>query len=448
MQPQQLFHLLVLLLNIGISMQDCSEASSCPASCELPDCACCGSEPYVNGTRPQIVYLTFDDALTAQASSKFYDELFGRPTEHNNSNPNGCALRATHFVTHQYTDYSLVNRWWHFGHEIASHSITHRNNLTYWQSMSEEEWAKEIVGQRRITSQLANVPACDISGMRSPFLQLGGDTQFSMLFNNNFDYDCSWPTRAFGYMDAENGLYPYTMDYKSCQDCEIKPCPTCSYPGLWVQPMIDLEDEWIGSVVPGQGNPCSMLDACTIIPHDEYGPEDPKQVYDMLKRNFDRVYTGDAGFGGDFQEGNRAPWGLYMHAAWFFGQPWHFEGYKMFIQEISSYDDVWIVPVKAGLDYMKNPLSNEQLIAAGKTSGPFACSEIEEQTGKYGSDENKCGNAKACRYDVNLPEDNIFGEHYMTICSSSSSCPPDYPWLETDEQNTCGGALPCADCKP
>jgi len=414
----------------------------------LPDCACSGSEPYVNGTRPQIVYLTFDDALTAQASSQFYDELFGRPTEHNNSNPNGCALRATHYVTHQYTDYSLVNRWWRFGHEIASHSITHRNNLTYWQSMTEAEWAKEMVGQRRITSQFANVPACDISGMRSPFLQLGGDTQFSMLNNNNFEYDCSWPTRAFGYMDAETGLYPYTMDYQSVQDCEIKPCPTCSYPGLWVQPMLDLEDEWIGSVVPDQGNPCSMLDACTIIPHDEYGPEDPKQVYDMLKRNFDRVYTGDAGFGGDFQEGNRAPWGLYMHAAWFFGQPWHFEGYKMFIQEISSYEDVWIVPVKAGLDYMRNPLSNEQLIAAGKTSGPFACSDIEEQTGKYGSNENKCGNAKSCRYEVNLPEDNIFGEHYMTICSSSSSCPPEYPWLETEEQNTCGGATPCADCQP
>jgi len=448
MKPRQLFLLLSLLCNLGLSLQDCSPSSSCPASCQLPDCACSGSEPYVNGTRPQIVYLTFDDALTAQASSQFYHELFGRPSEHNNSNPNGCALRATHYVTHQYTDYSLVNRWWRFGHEIASHSITHRNNLTYWQSMTEAEWAKEMVGQRRITSQFANVPACDISGMRSPFLQLGGDTQFSMLSNNNFEYDCSWPTRAFGYMDAETGLYPYTMDYQSVQDCEIKPCPTCSYPGLWVQPMLDLEDEWIGSVVPDQGNPCSMLDACTIIPHDEYGPEDPKQVYDMLKRNFDRVYTGDAGFGGDFQEGNRAPWGLYMHAAWFFGQPWHFEGYKMFIQEISSYEDVWIVPVKAGLDYMRNPLSNEQLIAAGKTSGPFACSDIEEQTGKYESNENKCGNAKSCRYEVNLPEDNIFGEHYMTICSSSSSCPPEYPWLETEEQNTCGGATPCADCQP
>ena len=25
------------------------------------------------------------------------------------------------------------------------------------------------------------------------------------------------------------------------------------------------------------------------------------KVYDMLKKNFDRVYTGDTGFGGDFQ---------------------------------------------------------------------------------------------------------------------------------------------------
>ena len=30
--------------------------------------------------------------------------------------------------------------------------------------MTEAEWAKEMVGQRRITSQFANVPACDISG--------------------------------------------------------------------------------------------------------------------------------------------------------------------------------------------------------------------------------------------------------------------------------------------
>ena len=32
-----------------------------------------------------------------------------------------------------------MNRWWRFGHEIASHSITHRNNLTYWQVEYDEE---------------------------------------------------------------------------------------------------------------------------------------------------------------------------------------------------------------------------------------------------------------------------------------------------------------------
>ena len=119
--------------------------------------------------------------------------------------------------------------------------------------------------------------------MRSPFLKLGGDTQFSMLSNNHFDYDCSMATRFdddgdgdgdgdgvlsrdFGYLDAQNGLYPYTLDYASVQvgfwpkifladtwksniymcttlwqDCAVGPCPTCSYPGLWEQPMLDLE---------------------------------------------------------------------------------------------------------------------------------------------------------------------------------------------------------------
>ena len=89
---------------------------------------------------------------------------------------------------------------------------------------------------------------------------------FQMLKENNFDYDCSWPTRKFGYLDAEAGLYPYTLDYKSVQDCPIEPCPKCSFPGLWVQPMIDLEDDWIGSnpQYPNNGNVCSMLDGCVM----------------------------------------------------------------------------------------------------------------------------------------------------------------------------------------
>ena len=82
--------------------------------------------------------------------------------------------------------------------------------------------------------------------------------------------------------------------------------------------MIDLEDEWIGSNpnCPTCGNICSMLDGCILI-------EDltAQHVYEMLWKNFERVYIGEEDpETGEFQPGNKAPWGLYMHAAWFFGQ--------------------------------------------------------------------------------------------------------------------------------
>ena len=46
--------------------------------------------------RPQIVYMTFDDAFSDQAESQFYRTLFDGTYK----NPNGCAIRATHFITH------------------------------------------------------------------------------------------------------------------------------------------------------------------------------------------------------------------------------------------------------------------------------------------------------------------------------------------------------------
>ena len=40
---------------------------------------------------------------------------------------------------------------------------------------------------------------------------------YNMLMNNNFKYDASWPTRQFGFVNAENALYPYTLDFQSVQ---------------------------------------------------------------------------------------------------------------------------------------------------------------------------------------------------------------------------------------
>ena len=82
------------------------------------------------------------------------------------------------------------------------------------------------------------------------------------------------------------------------------------------------------------------------------GEENADDVYQMLKKNFDRAYGGHT----------RAPFGLYVHAAWFFGYDWRYEGYKMFIDEITTLDDVWIVPIQSGLDYRKNPVTNAELL--------------------------------------------------------------------------------------
>ena len=77
----------------------------------------------------QIVYLTFDDAMTELASSGYYEGVFGDDTEF--LNPNGCPIRATHFLTHEYCDYSLVNKWWARGHEMASHGIRYNKGFLF-----------------------------------------------------------------------------------------------------------------------------------------------------------------------------------------------------------------------------------------------------------------------------------------------------------------------------
>eukprot|EP00092_Neocalanus_flemingeri_P029883 GFUD01032448.1.p1 GENE.GFUD01032448.1~~GFUD01032448.1.p1 ORF type:complete len:465 (+),score=61.54 GFUD01032448.1:24-1397(+) len=433
--------------------QACAVAERCNAvECDAlgpENCHCSGNETIINlADRPQIVYLTFDDAFTDLAETQFYRSLFNGTYK----NPNGCDIRATHFLTQSYTDYSLVNHYWHMGHEMASHSITHRNDVKYWQNLTPEQWKDEMVGMRKMIGQFASIDPCEIRGMRAPFLQGGGDNMFRMLKDNNFTYDCSWPTRSFGYTDAMNGLYPYTLDYQTAQDCPIKPCPKCSYPGMWVQPMIDLEDEWIGSnpQCPTCGNVCSMLDGCVIM-----GEQTKEHVYSMLMKNFNRTYNGDTDEFGQFMPGNKAPWGLYMHAAWFFGeQAWHYDGYKMFLNEITNnakYPDVFIVPIKDGLEYMKKPVPMQVLNAWGNddSKSPFGCKSIEDQTGKYAN--FRCGGGQSCRFNVTEPDDGIFGERYMKICKYKSdqtrqNCPEEtnYPWL--GEKNHCGGNSPCADC--
>ena len=76
---------------------------------------------------PQMVFLTFDDAVTDE-NHHVYDRVL-----ENRVNPNGCNISVTFYVTHDWanlahygTNYQLVNKYFNKGNEIASHSVTYK----------------------------------------------------------------------------------------------------------------------------------------------------------------------------------------------------------------------------------------------------------------------------------------------------------------------------------
>ena len=141
--------------------------------------------------------------------------------------------------------------------------FSHRSPPDYFKSLNESEWEAEMGGIKQMLVEFAEIPPEEIRGTRAPFLQGGGDIQLNMMKKFGFEYDCSLPSQSHGYLNMDLGRWPYTLDYQCnelVENCEIEPCPVCSHPGMWTQPMLDLEDNSAG--VDGHGYPCSMLDAC------------------------------------------------------------------------------------------------------------------------------------------------------------------------------------------
>ncbi|XP_031337491.1 uncharacterized protein LOC116166626 isoform X2 [Photinus pyralis] len=337
--------------------------------CLLPDCSCGGKE--IPGDLdvadvPQMVLLTFDDAVN-DLNLPHYSELF----ENGRVNPNGCPIVATFYVSHEWTDYSQVQNLYADGHELASHTVSH----SFGEQFSQKKWTKEVAGQREILSAYGGVHLEDVRGMRAPFLSVGGNKMFKMLYDSNFTFDSSMPI-----YENKPPSWPYTLDYKLFHDCMIPPCPTRSYPGVWEVPMVMWQDL--------NGGRCSMGDACS-------NPSDAEGVYKMIMKNFERHYTS-----------NRAPFGLFYHAAWF-TQPHHKEGFIQFLDAINSMKDVWLVTNWQAIQWVRDPTPTSRL----NSFQPFGCN--------YPDRPKRCNNPKVC----NLWHKT--GVRYMRTCQP---CPDIYPW--------------------
>lgn len=337
--------------------------------CLLPDCSCGGKE--IPGDLnveqvPQIVLLTFDDSVN-DLNKGLYSDLF----EKGRVNPNGCPISATFYVSHEWTDYSQVQNLYSDGHEIASHTVSH----SFGEQFSQKKWTREVAGQREILSAYGGVKLEDVRGMRAPFLSVGGNKMFKMLYDSNFTYDSSMPI-----YENKPPSWPYTLDYKLFHDCMIPPCPTRSYPGVWEVPMVMWQDL--------NGGRCSMGDACS-------NPPESEGVYKMIMKNFQRHYTT-----------NRAPFGLFYHAAWF-TQPHHKEGFINFLDAILTMKDVWVLTNWQAVQWVRDPTPISRL----GSFQPFQC--------EYSDRPKRCNNPKVC----NLWHKS--GVRYMRTCQP---CPDIYPW--------------------
>ncbi|XP_018020181.1 chitin deacetylase 7 [Hyalella azteca] len=386
-------HFAVLLALFSVAAAEV--AGPCDeADCALPTCACSSTATpggLAVASIPHFVVFSFDDGVTV-TNIPFYRELQKR------TNPNGCGIEMTFFVSHENSDYTLVNELYRNGHEIAVHSVTHKSDVgEYWRKLNQSQWLAEIEQQREMLNTYGKIPVEKIKGFRAPFLEVGGDSMFGALKEAGFDYDCSWPslqyTPWFRQPDGsyKGALWPYTLDYASIQDQTVGVKPTESFPGLWVSPMTDLQDN--------RGFECSMLDACQSSPEGELETSS-EAVFDLLKRNFRSHYN------------TRTPFGIYTHHSWFYNET-RKDGLRQFLDYLKAFPHVYVVSVRQLLDWVRSPVPLSQL----GTMSSFQCGQTLA---------DNCPDKKNCQYNAPLPISN--SEIYMKICNSN--CPPNYPYLD------------------
>ena len=88
--------------------------------------------------------VTFDDALD-ERNFPYIETLFGGL-----KNPGHCGdAHLTYFVSHDYTNYSTVHKFYKQGHEIASHSVTHKSVQWFREGAGASGWDDEVSGQKK-----------------------------------------------------------------------------------------------------------------------------------------------------------------------------------------------------------------------------------------------------------------------------------------------------------
>lgn len=286
--------------------------------------------------------LTFDDAVD-EKNINYYHYLFGREKQSNLYNPNGCPIKSTFFITDVGNNYTLTREIYQQGHEVATHTMTHKYPIKYWKNLNYTEYEKEVKSAAEKLSTLSYIPKNKMKGFRVPFLEVGGDTQYKVLRNLGFAWDSSMLTGSLDY-NHDPPVWPFTLNYPPKKKyCSSGTRPNKTYPGFWEVPLI----RFYGN----DGKPCAMGGMCT-------QPESVLNISSYLLKNFQRYYNT-----------NKAPFGIFIHSYWFDRNIKNLYALRSFLETLKYLGDTYIVSVSQALEWVKNPTS----LMRSKTFKPWQC---------------------------------------------------------------------------
>ncbi|CAJ0583895.1 unnamed protein product, partial [Mesorhabditis spiculigera] len=357
--------------------------TDCPTdgSCKLPDCFCSRTGSTIPGNlsqkeTPQIIILTFDDPVTDRTINIYKSLLDGRIR-----NPNGCAIKGTFFISHQWNNYDQTQWLYSRDNEIGVNSITHETLTT----ATEQRWRHEMGGLRESLKEFSYVEQDSIKGIRAPQLLIGGDNQFTMMQKAGFTYDNSIPLRGGPY-------WPQTLDHKMAWDCEEQNCPTKPFKGLWEIP--------IHQLISTNGKYAAMARSA-IRPFDSRDG-----VANMLKRNFLKHY-----------KGNRAPFVITADTDFLTILPDNgaVNALSDFLNDVLNRTDVYVVTASQAIEWMKKPTK----VAEIERFAPWQCQFL------LNDHVQPCESPSVCTYSASSLQGGT--PHSFRVCGS---CPLAYPWIE------------------
>lgn len=431
---------------------------TCDSKCKLPDCFCSPDGTTIPGNLapnqvPQMIMLSFSGAVN-ELVFDHYKKILGYSNKlgsgQSRLNPNGCGIKATFFVSHEYTSYAQIHWLAAQSHEIGLHSISHRLPELWWTDKANySDWVEEMIGMREILLQLTNIngdtPVIkreDMVGMRAPYIKPGGDSMYQMINDFGLSYSSSIVAPK-----SEYPLWPFTLDSKVPFDCanvrtnkkqqpagdshqepgqrqrrhaspadeqlrfkrqstfagKSLKCPTKSYPGIWEIPLNPMSNDL---------SQCHHLDQCVFPSQDDHS--DSSDIVEFLVENFERHYNT-----------TRAPLQINLHVQWVLNSN-RVKALTKFIDHVSkAYPDVWFVSFRQMIDWMRAP------VPASSAAQVFKCDE----PGKVKA--TSCNRPQTCVVKLNTDTESRATTQeqskksearYLQICPGVT-CPKAYPWF-------------------